>query len=169
MKKNILIITASTVKNLELAQRVQETLSGLDAKVTILNLVDLNLPLFTSVSDTQHVAQDLLKDILPTVQAAQGFVFLAPEYNGLTPPVLSNFLAWLSRSSKDWRSHVNGKHAAIGTYSAGTGLNVLQAMRMQLAYMGMIVLGRQIVSTPQKPVEDKSLNAVCSELLKFSF
>lgn len=168
MKKEIVIITASTVKNLELALKFQESLNSMEANATIINLVDLDLPLYTSKSEGQHKAMDLLKDELPFIEKAAAFVFLSPEYNGSTPPVLTNFLAWLSRTSKDWRQHLNGKHVAIGTFSSGTGLNVLQTMRTQLSFMGMNVLGRQIVTTSAKALDEKSLLAVCTELLKFA-
>lgn len=168
MKKNVVIVVASTVKNLELARKFEEKLSSLDAEVTVINLVELDLPLYTSVSDTKFSAIELLKDHLPVLEKSKGLVFIAPEYNGSTPPVLPNFLAWLSRSSKEWRNHLNGKHAAIATYSAGTGLHVLAAMRAQLAFIGMNVLGRQIVTSGQKALDENSLLAVCSELLKYS-
>lgn len=168
MKKNIVIITASEIKNLDLAQKFVQSLEGLDANVSLINLVELELPLYTSRSDAQYKGEDLLRNELPLINQANGFVFIAPEYNGSTPPVFNNFLAWLSRSSKDWRHSLNGKPAAIATFSGGGGFNVLLSMRTQLAFIGMNVLGRQILTHSGKGLDDKSLIAITTELVKLS-
>src|SRR5690606_11839029 len=103
---------------------------------------------------------------LTVIEKAHGFVFIAPEYNGSTPPVFNNFLAWLSRSSKEWRYFLNGKPAALATFSGGGGFNVLLAMRTQLAFIGMNVLGRQVLTHSNKALDDKTLESVTNELLK---
>ncbi|MFA5582785.1 MAG: NAD(P)H-dependent oxidoreductase [Bacteriovoracaceae bacterium] len=166
--KNIVIFTASEQKNLELANNFIGKLTELGAKVDLINILDLDLPLFSSRTSDKYEAQDLLAKYLPTISSATGMVFIAPEYNGSTPPSFSNFLAWLSRSSKDWRAHLNGKPAVIATFSAGGGFGVLYTMRNQLAFIGMNVLGRQILTHFNKPLEPESLNAVCEELIKLS-
>lgn len=163
----ITIITASEVKNLELAKKFELTLKTLGETVHVLNLVELNLPLYTTRSEELHKGEDLLKDYLAILNASEGFVFIAPEYNGSTPPVFSNFLAWLSRSSKDWRMCLNGKPAVIATFSGGGGNHVLAAMRSQLAFIGMNVLGRQILTHSNKALDDKSLAVVTHELVKY--
>lgn len=167
-KKNIVIITASEVKNLDLAQKFVQSLESLDANVSLINLVELDLPLYSSRSDSEYKGDELLRNELPLISQANGFVFIAPEYNGSTPPVFNNFLAWLSRSSKDWRQHLNGKAAAIATFSGGGGFNVLLAMRTQLAFIGMNVLGRQILTHANKALDEKSLTAVAAELVKIT-
>jgi chromate reductase len=164
----ILIITASEKKNLELADKFRQVLEESSANVEILNLLELDLPLYTSRSEEKHNASELLRHHYDSIKVAQGFVFIAPEYNGSTPPVFNNFLAWLSRSSKDWREHLNGKSAVIATFSGGGGFHVLQAMRTQLAFIGMNILGRQILTHMNKPLDEKSLEKVCEELIKHS-
>lgn len=166
--KNIIIFTASEQKNLELANSFIGKLTSLGANVTLINMLDLDLPLFSSRSDKMYKGEELLAVQLPAIKSATGMVFIAPEYNGSTPPAFSNFLAWLSRSSKDWRENLNGKSAVIATFSAGGGFGVLQTMRNQLAFIGMNVLGRQILTHFNKPLDEDSLNAVCKELLKLS-
>lgn len=163
----ITIITASEVKNLELAKKFEDSLNKLGETVRVINLIDLDLPLYTSRAEELHKGAELLKDTLPTFTDSQGFVFIAPEYNGSTPPVFNNFLAWLSRSSKDWRTFLNGKPAVVATFSGGGGHHVLSAMRSQLAFIGMNVLGRQILTHSNKALDDKSLEAVAQELVKF--
>lgn len=168
MSKKIVIFTASEQKNLELANSFIKKFTELGAQVDLINIIDLDLPLYSSRTDGKYNAEDLLREQVPTISQATGMVFIAPEYNGSTPPAFSNFLAWLSRTSKDWREHLNGKAAVIATFSAGGGHGVLSSMRSQLAFIGMNVLGRQILTHFNKPLEEKSLQAVCEELIKLS-
>ena len=165
-KKNIVILTASEVKNLELAQKFKECLESQNANVSIINMVELDLPLYSSRTESKNNASELLKGQMPLLEKAHGYVFIAPEYNGSTPPVFNNFLAWLSRSSKDWRSCLNSRPAAIATFSGGGGFNVLLAMRTQLAFIGMNVIGRQILTHSNKALDEKSLISVSQELVK---
>lgn len=165
-EKEILIITASEIKNLELAKSFQEYFKKQSLEVDVINLVDLELPLYSSRSENKFRAEELLAEHLPHVEKASGFVFIAPEYNGSTPPVFNNFLAWLSRSNKDWRKFLNGKPAALATFSGGGGFNVLLAMRTQLSFIGMNVLGRQILTHSSKGLDEKSLADVADELIR---
>ncbi len=168
MKKNIVIITASEIKNLDLAQKFMQSFTDLDTNVSLINLVELELPLYTSRSDAKFKGDELLKNELELISASHGFVFIAPEYNGSTPPVFNNFLAWLSRSHKEWRHFLNGKPAAIATFSGGGGFNVLLAMRTQLAFIGMNVLGRQVLTHSGKALDEKTLLSVATELVKIA-
>ncbi len=163
----ICIVAASEGKNLELAQKFQAYLSSQSVKAEILDLVDLNLPLYTSRSESEHEAASLVAPIKEKI-SADGFVILAPEYNGGPPPALSNFLSWVSRSTKDWREAFNERPVVIGTYSGGPGSNVLSIMRLQLSFLGMNVLGRQISVHSKKELDEASLKAVCDQLLRIS-
>lgn len=164
----ITIVAASGVKNLELAQKFEHQLKSMGAETSLINVMKLDLPLYHSESDLKHNAKELLGEWYNVINQSNGFVFVAPEYNGGLPPVFTNFLAWVSRSTKDWRIAFNGKTAAIGTYSAGSSGNVLMAMRMQLSYIGMNVLGRQILTHANAALDEKSLTEVCKQLLKHS-
>lgn len=168
MQKKITIVTASGVKNLELAQSFEQKFTQMGANASILNLMNIELPLYTSESDKKYNSKELLGPWLDQLQTSHGFVFLAPEYNGGIPPLFSNFLAWVSRSSQDWREYFNGKTAVIGTHSGGGGNHVLMALRMQLSYIGINVLGRQIIVHSNKALDDQSLEAVCAQLVKLS-
>lgn len=166
--KTISIILASEVKNLDLANKIKEEVTKSGAEHRVINLMDLNLPLYTSRAEKEHSPQELLSSVLPLIQSTNGFVFIAPEYNGGTPPILTNFIAWLSRSSKNWREHLNGKPAALGTYSGGAGFNVILTMRTQLSYIGMNVVGRAMQFHSQKEINEADIKAVVTELLKIS-
>jgi chromate reductase, NAD(P)H dehydrogenase (quinone) len=168
MNRKIIIITASEVKNMDLAVRFSRCLAELQADTGLINLVELDLPLYSSRTEEKFKGNELLANVIGDISSAHGFVFIAPEYNGSTPPVFNNFIAWLSRSSKDWREFFNGKPAAIATFSGGGGFNVLLAMRTQLSFIGMNVLGRQILTHSNKALDDNSLKLVNAELIKLT-
>lgn len=161
----ITIVVASTGKNLELAQKFEEQLKLLGVQTQILNLPTMNLPLFHPEADSKNDAKALLAPWYDSIMQSNAFVFLAPEYNGGIPPVLTNFIAWVSRSTKDWRAAFNGKCAAIGTFSAGNGSFVLGAMRVQLSFIGLTVLGRQVITTMAKPTDDEAIKAMSKQLV----
>ncbi|MBY0516499.1 MAG: NAD(P)H-dependent oxidoreductase [Bacteriovoracaceae bacterium] len=162
--KKITIIAGSNGKNLVLAKQFEEHLKSLGHQATLIDLVAADLPLF---SPAQYGKLEGAKVIEPFKEAlnAEKYVFVSPEYNGANTPVLSNFIAWCSTSSKDWRIHFNGKRAAIATHSGGDGLQALVMMRLQLSYMGMTVVGRQINISNHKPLDPNTLADVCQQLL----
>ena len=162
----IIVITASGAKNLELAGKFQGKLSELGHESETLNLLSLNLPLYSSLAEAEHSPSELLGPWMEKLKHADAMVFLAPEYNGGIPPVLTNFIAWVSRSSKSWRECFNGKCAALGTHSGGGGFHVLSALRLQLSYIGMNVIGRQIMTHSSKPLDESSLEDACKQLVK---
>ncbi|MFL5784781.1 MAG: NADPH-dependent FMN reductase, partial [Bacteriovoracaceae bacterium] len=97
---------------------------------------------------------------------SQGIIFIAPEYNGGIPPMLTNFLAWVSRSTKNWRENLTGKPAALGTYSGGPGSNVITSLRLQLSYIGMNVVGRAMQFHSKNDFNESDIKAVVGELIK---
>lgn len=164
MTKHICIVAGSNGKNLILAKAFQDHLEGLGHKVSLINVVEAHLPLYSPAQEGKIHGADVMapfKDAL----SAHHFVFVAPEYNGAPPPALINFIAWASRSAKDWRNHFNTKRAAIATYSGGDGGQALSMMRLQLSFIGMTVIGRQINVNDRKAIDPASLEDVCKQLL----
>lgn len=160
----ICILAFSEGKNLELAQQFETKFKSLGVESTILDIVKIDLPIYTTMSEKKFDPATLVNPFKEVLNA-DAFVFVAPEYNGGPPPSFSNFLAWVSRSTKEWREAFNNRPAAIATHSAGGGLTVLTIMRLQLAYLGMNVLGRQIHTTLQKALDDSSLTEVSKQLI----
>lgn len=163
--KKICVITASVGKNLELAESIIAHLKNNGAEASLLNLVELNLPLYSTVAENHHKAEMLVAPFKEELNA-DAFVFVAPEYNGGPPPVFNNFLAWVSRSTKNWRDTFNRKTGMIATSSGGGGVHALMILRMQLSFIGMNIIGREIVSTMSKPIPQETVEKVCKELLE---
>ena len=114
----ILIISATSDKNLELANELQSLLKAMGTDSGLVVLDKLNLPLY---SDEAEIESGVVEEIIEKMKHASGFIFCAPEYNGSVPPVLSNAITWISVKSKNWRDAFNGKFAVIGTHSGGDG------------------------------------------------
>lgn len=163
--KKICIVVASIGKNLELANEIAEVLKSKNIETSFLNIVSMNLPLYTSAAEAHHSAEELISPYAKQMKA-DAFVFVAPEYNGGPPPSFNNFLAWVSRSTKNWRETFNGKPAMIASFSAGSGVQAMVIMRLQLSYVGMNVIGRTIQSTTGRLHKSEEVNDTCEALLK---
>lgn len=163
----ITLLVGSWNTNKMLAEMTRDALAAKNIDATIINLNGLNLPLYTSDNDSAHGVPQAVADLLPTLQNSRGFIAICPEYNGSVPPVFNNFIAWVSRSSKNWRECFNGKGAAVMSFS-GAGSNVLQILRLQLSYIGLNVVGRQLLASEGKPPRPESIEAIIDELVKIS-
>lgn len=165
MKKKICIVVASIGKNLELGNEIAEVLSDKNIEISFLNIVEMNLPLYTSAAEALHSAEELITPYRNAIDA-DAFIFVAPEYNGGPPPSFNNFLAWVSRSTKNWRETFSGKPAMIASFSAGSGVQALVIMRLQLSYVGMNVIGRTIQSTTGRLHKTEEVKTTCDALIK---
>ena len=163
---DIIIVAASNNKNLELANEFKKELDKLQTKNEILDLIQLGLPMYTPDEEAKGVPQKV-HDIVKQFEAAKGFVFVTPEYNGSIPPVLNNLIAWISRSGdEDWRKSFNAKPVALGTFSGAGGVQALMFLRGQLAYIGADVIGRQVRATYQIELNRDDLEGVSALLAK---
>ncbi len=163
--KKISIVVASVGKNLDLALEIKHHLQANHATVSVLNLVEMNLPMYTSQAEAHHSAEKLMFQYKESLES-DAIIFVAPEYNGAPPPVFSNFIAWVSRSTKNWRENFNNKSALIASASGGGGSQALAIMRLQLSFLGMNVMGRQILSTLEKPHKAAHLTEICDRFLE---
>ncbi len=163
---DVIIVTASHNKNLELANEFKDELNRLGTENEILDLIQLALPMYTPDEEAKGVPQKV-HDIVKKFEAAKGFVFVTPEYNGSIPPILSNLIAWISRSgTEDWRQSFNAKPVALGTFSGSGGIQALMFLRSQLAYIGADVIGRQVRATFQIELNRDDLEGVSLLLAK---
>ena len=164
----ISILAASNNKNLKLAHKFQEIAQQIGQITRLIDLVEQELPLFSPKEQTINGIPNKVKELANLLIDSDAMIFVAPEYNGGIPPVLTNAIAWLSVSGDDWRACFNGKSAMIATYSGGGGHNVLLAMRAQLSYIGMNVVGRQIITNKNKSFNPESAKEVISQLIKIT-
>ena len=162
------ILVASSGNNMKLALKLQELAIEQGSKVELINLVDLNLPLYSTKEEEKNGIPTQVKELASKILDLKAFIIIAPEYNGVMPPVLNNAMAWTSRSTKDWRDAFNEKTVGLATHSGGGGTKGLQAMRMMFQHLGSNVIAREILTTYEKPLNEDTANNMIIQLIKLS-
>tara|TARA_R110002049_G_scaffold181790_8_gene349243 strand:+ start:1337 stop:1837 length:501 start_codon:yes stop_codon:yes gene_type:complete len=160
--KNILILSATTRSNLQLAKDIASHAPD-DLKCEIVVVEEMDLPLYCPQVEEKGIPQ-AVTDLVVKMSSAGALCLVAPEYNGSIPPVINNLIAWISRASKEWRQSFAGKFAVVGTMSGGGGAKVLQAMRTQLEHLGTTVHSHAIHCTSQKPLNPETAKKVMSDV-----
>ncbi|WP_419771147.1 MAG: NADPH-dependent FMN reductase [Candidatus Marinarcus sp.] len=162
------ILIASANNNQQLGLRLEELAKKLKCDVSLINLVDLNLPLYSTVEEERNGVPDVAKDLALKILSLKAFIIVAPEYNGVMPPVLNNAMAWTSRATKDWRDAFNEKIVGLATHSGGGGAKGLQAMRIMFQHLGANILARELLTTYEKPLNEESAKNMILQLMKLS-
>lgn len=162
------ILVASANNNLKLGQKLAEIAKGLGVETELINLVDLNLPLYSTVEEEKNGLPEAAKDLAIKILGLKAFIVVAPEYNGVMPPVLNNAMAWTSRSTEDWRDAFNEKVVGLATHSGGGGQKGLQAMRIQFQHLGANILAREILTSYDKALNEETAKNMILQLDKLS-
>lgn len=108
-----------------------------------------SLPLYSQDYDADF--PDVAKALKARVEAANGLLFVTPEYNRSMPGVLKNALDW---GSRPWgtNSWANKPGAVIGTSLGATGTALAQQhLRNVLAYLDVATLGQPEVFIKHDP------------------
>lgn len=159
----MLVLSVSRGRNLELANSFLAEIEAQGLPVEHIHLPDLDLPLYGARYGASGRGQGL-QNLEQALRTHPSLIICAPEYNGSIPPLLTNAIAWLSVISSDFRALFNQRPVALATHSGGTGQKVLLAMRQQLAHLGCLVLGRELMSSPEKPANLETITALVSQL-----
>jgi NAD(P)H-dependent FMN reductase len=99
-----------------------------------------NLPLYSQDYDDDY--PDVARTLKREISAAQGLLFVTPEYNRSIPGVLKNALDW---GSRPWGHSVWGNKPAalIGTSVGAIGTALAQShLRNVLAYLDVPLMGQ---------------------------
>lgn len=166
--KNIGILVASVKKNMDLALDIQEVITDLGAKSELINLVALDLPMYTSILEDEQGIPEEVKDLAKYLQTFNAFIIVSPEYNGSMPPVLNNTIAWVSRVGDDFRAIFNQKFIAIASHSGGGGMRGNDAVRTMFSYVGANVLSREILTNYGKKYKKETAVSIVQELMAYS-
>lgn len=149
----IVIFVSSLNENMKLATILHEQLKSLDKESRIINLVELDLPLYTSYKEEHEGIPEIIHTLTAQMQEAQGYIFVTPEYNYSIPPMLTNAIAWISRSHPDFRSNFSNRVIQLATHSGSAGSDVMNAMRTQFIRLGAVVMPREIITHYKAPLE----------------
>ena len=162
------IIVASANNNQKLAIELQKIAIELNYDSEIINLVDYNLPLYSTIEEEKNGIPESVLDLATRIIDLKAFIIVAPEYNGVMPPVLNNAMAWTSRATKNWRDAFDDKIVALATHSGKENQKGLQAMRIMFQHLGANILAREILTTYDKPLNKSSAIAILQNLTKLS-
>lgn len=164
---NIGILVASVNKNMELALNIQSVVTQLEAKSEVINLVSLDLPMYTSILEDEKGIPEEAKTLAKHLLTFDAFIIVSPEYNGSMPPVLNNAIAWVSRVGDNFRAIFNQKFVAIASHSGGGGMRGNDAVRSMLSYVGSNVLSREIITNFGKAYKKETALSIVNELLTY--
>jgi len=162
------ILVASSNNNLKLGQKLVELASEQNVETELINLVDLNLPLYNTIEEEKHGIPKSATDLAEKILSLKAFIVVAPEYNGVMPAVLNNSMAWTSRATENWRDAFNEKVVGLATHSGGGGTKVLQAMRIQFQHLGANILARELLTSYEKALNEDSARNMITQLDKLS-
>ena len=161
----ILIFVSSLNENMKLANNLQEQLKDLGKESEIINLVELNLPMYDSLKEERDGIPAKIDSLIKKMEGASGYLFVTPEYNFSLPPVLVNTIAWVSRVGDDFRKLFTLKTIQLSTHSGGGGSDVVNAMRSQFVRLGSIVMPREIITTYQSPLRVASSKKILAQFV----
>ena len=167
MPPDLIVLTASNGENLKLAERFMKAAAAQNSTAELIDLTQLDLPLFTPRVKAAGAGPDL-ETLHDKLHQTPRWVICAPEYNGSIPPSLTNAIAWLSVTGDDFRALFNGRPIAMATFSGGGGMELLLSLRIQLTHLGAQVVGRQLLSNKAKPPQDDTISDLVQRLLQMS-
>ena len=151
---------------MKLARAICDEIQIQGGKSDIVDLVALGLPLYSASQQKNHGLPNAILPVFDSCKQSSGIVVVAPEYNGGLPPSLTNALAWISVVSKDWRDAFRSKISGIATFSGGDGMLLITGLRIQLAYLGLTVIGRPLRASFNKPLQADACTDFVNECLK---
>tara|TARA_B100000131_G_C17902105_1_gene526831 strand:- start:88 stop:594 length:507 start_codon:yes stop_codon:yes gene_type:complete len=165
--KNILIVSATLNNNYELAKKLKNLINE-EANVTVISLENYDLPVYTDDIFDKHIKkyQDTIEELTQYFVKNQGIIMCAPEYNGSTPPIVNNAIAWISTTTKYWRDAFNDKIALIATNSGGPGTKYISIMKLQMEHLGCVVMPRAISANKSNPLNVESTQKILKKFIK---
>lgn len=160
-----LIFVSSLNENMKLAKSIEHQMEENNTETEIINLVDLELPMYDSRKEDRDGIPSKIGELVELMKKADGYIFVAPEYNYCLPPVLANFVAWVSRCGENFREVFQMKKIQLATHSGSGGDDLMNAMRIQFTRLGAIVMPREIVTNFQKPLKAESSKKILKQFI----
>ncbi|MEA3087427.1 MAG: hypothetical protein QOC89_5124 [Paraburkholderia sp.] len=149
MAHHIAVVVGSLRRESFNRQLAQAVISLAPADFTF-EFIDIGaLPLYCQDYDADY--PEVAKQLKQRIEAADGLLFVTPEYNRSMPGVLKNALDW---GSRPWgtNSWARKPGAVIGTSVGATGTALAQQhLRNVLAYLDVPTLGQPEVFIKHDP------------------
>ena len=165
--KNILIVSATLNNNYKLAEQLKKIINK-KANVTLISLENYDLPIYTENAFDKYIEsyQGTIEELTKYFIDNQGIIICAPEYNGSTPPIINNAIAWISTTTKYWRDAFNNKIALIATNSGGEGTKYSTIMKLQMEHLGCVVMPRAISANKSNPLNIESTTKILKKFIE---
>lgn len=149
--KNVLVFSGSSRDNSlnqALATLAAKTLEQAGHRVTLINLAQFDMPIFSQDIEAQGMPKAAFK-FKQLLLEHDAWMIASPEYNGCFSPLLKNAIDWASRSTHDNEAPLSAfrnKKVALMATSPGAlgGMRGLAMLRMLFANIGVTVLGQQL-------------------------
>lgn len=110
--------------------------SGVDMEFEILDIADLDLPLFDQAAPPMmHQYNDIQNKIADKIGPADAFVFVTAEYNHTVSGALKNFLDYISA---EWAR----KPVAYVGYGSAGGVRAIEHMVQIMAELGAVSVAK---------------------------
>ena len=151
------------IRCIHLAEKLKKIVLKQSTAVDLANLETFNFPLYSTVKE-QEGSPAKVFDLTKRLIEADGMIVCSPEYNGSIPPVITNAIAWVSVTTKNWRDGFSGKKAIIASSSGGPAQKYYTAMKNQLEHLGVIVLPRAIIVNSSNSLKKKSAAEIIAQL-----
>ena len=128
------------------------------------------MPVYTEKAFDKYIKsnQNTIKKLTKHFINNQGIIICAPEYNGSTPPIVNNAIAWISTTTKYWRDAFNNKIALIATNSGGPGTKYITIMKLQMEHLGCIVMPRSISANESNPLNIESTKKILEKFINLA-
>jgi len=164
--KNILIVSATLKNNYKLAKELKKIIDK-QANASIISLENYELPIYTENNFDKYIKsfQGTIEELTNHFIKNQGIIICAPEYNGSTPPVVNNAIAWISTTTKYWRDAFNNKIALVATNSGGPGNKYISIMKLQMEHLGCVVMPRSISTNKSNPLNIESTQKILKKFI----
>jgi chromate reductase, NAD(P)H dehydrogenase (quinone) len=139
-------------QNKMLVKEAADIARQMGAKVTLIDLRDYAMPIYSSDLETSQGMPENAKKLRQLMINSNAIIIASPEYNGSIPGLLKNAIDWASRNENKGSSRdaFKGKKFAIMSASPGKsgGKNGLNHLRDILTAIGGEVISKQ-VSVPE--------------------
>ncbi len=160
----ILAFAASSRKdslNKKLIRVAVEGAEEAGAEVTLIDLLDYPMPIYNGDLEDKDGLPEHAKSFKQILTDHDGILIASPEYNSAFPALLKNAIDWASRSESADEPRLSAYQNKIAGIMCATpggsgGMKGLLFLRLQLEYIGVIVLpNQQSVSQAHNAFDDQ--------------
>ena len=95
----------------------------------------------------------------------KGLIICGPEYNGSTPPIITNAIAWISVGTSYWKDAFRDKVFLIASSSGGPGTKFIATMRLQLEHLGSMIISESISVNDKTPLKEEPAKKILKQFI----